>query len=51
MGASAVGAGVILFMANRGLRASARWQPFVRWLWPGLLAVLGLVLLFYVESL
>jgi copper resistance protein D len=51
MGASAVGAGVILFMASRGLRASASWQPFVRWLWPGLLVVLGLVLLFYVESL
>jgi len=45
MGATAVGAGVMLFLARRTLRGEA----LMRWAWPGFLALLGLILMVYVE--
>ena len=45
MGATAVGAGVMLFVARRAPRGEA----IIRWAWPALLALLGLILLVYVE--
>ncbi len=49
MGTTAVGLGVVLFLAGRQARSTPRGQAVMRWAWPGLLAVLALVLLFYVE--
>ena len=46
MGATAVGAGVMLFVARR----TARGEALIRWAWPGLLALLGLILVVYVEA-
>jgi hypothetical protein len=45
MGATAVGAGVTLFLARR----TPRGEAVLRWAWPGFLALLGLILLVYVE--
>ena len=45
MGATAVGAGVMLFLA----RHTPRGEALMRWVWPGFLALLGLILLVYVE--
>ena len=45
MGATAVGAGVMLFVARR----TPRGEAIIRWAWPALLALLGLILLVYVE--
>ncbi len=50
MGATAISLGVVLFVAGRGVRATPRGQAVMRWAWPGLLAVMALVLLFYVEA-
>ena len=46
MGATAVSAGVMLFLARR----TARGEAVIRWAWPGVLALLGLLLLVYVEA-
>jgi hypothetical protein len=45
MGATAVGAGLTLFLARR----TPRGEAVLRWAWPGFLALLGLILLVYVE--
>ena len=45
MGATALAAGVVLFVGRR----SPRGQTLITWGWPGLLGLLGLLLLFYVE--
>jgi len=45
MGATAVGAGIMLFVARR----TPRGEAVLRWAWPGFLALLGLILLIYVE--
>src|SRR5215831_4673149 len=45
MGATALAAGVTLFAARR----TPRGERLITWGWPGLLGLLGLLLLFYVE--
>ena len=45
MGATALAAGVVLFVGRR----TAHGQTLITWGWPGLLGLLGLILLFYVE--
>ena len=45
MGATALAAGVMLFAARR----TTSGEALIRWGWPALLALLGLILLFYVE--
>ena len=50
MGTAALGVGVVLFLAGREVRATRRGQALLHWAWPGLLAVMALVLLFYVEA-
>lgn len=50
MGTTAVVLGVVLFVARRGAREGGWGQLVTRWAWPGFLALLALVLLFYVEA-
>lgn len=48
-GTTAVALGIVLFIARRAERVGARDPTLIRWAWPGLVAVLAFVLLFYVE--
>src|SRR5262245_39116478 len=45
MGATALAAGVVLFVGRR----TAHGQTLITWGWPGLIGLLALILLFYVE--
>jgi hypothetical protein len=45
MGVTSLAAGAMIFAARRTVRGEA----LIRWGWPGLIGVMGLILLFYVE--
>jgi hypothetical protein len=50
MGTTVVGLGIVLLIGRRAAGRTPRGEALLRWGWPGFLAVLALILFFYVEA-